>query len=343
MHGWLNYVIVVVDFHEYALMPHKHNAGKRHHISKAQFTVTNWPEYEAGLKRRGSLTLWLTPEAIALWKAAARTTPGGQARYSDLAIQTCLMLRTAFRIPLRQAEGLMASVFTLMNVSLIVPDHTTVSRRATTLPPLPRIPAEGELHILIDSTGLKVYGAGQWLEEKHGVRARRDWRKLHLAVDADNFSIVAHTLTDSHTDDPSQVGPLLSQTEGVVVQVTADGAYDGRPTYSTIVGYGENITVVIPPRATAVEDVSPGPPGQRDRHLAMIQEKGRLAWQKAVGYGKRALVETMMGGWKALIGARLRARGFAGQKTEVAIGAAVMNRLLSVARPHSVRKQVRAA
>ncbi|EJU6033178.1 transposase [Salmonella enterica] len=105
------------------------------------------------------------------------------------------MLRTAFRIPLRQAEGLMASVFSLKNVSLTVPDHTTVSRRAVGLPPLPRIPAEGAAHILIDSTGLKVYGAGQWLEEKHGEKARRSWRKLHLAVDADNFSILAHTYT----------------------------------------------------------------------------------------------------------------------------------------------------
>lgn len=139
-------------------MPHKHNAGKRHHIPKAKYTVTNWPQYEAGLKQRGNLTLWITPEATELWKATARTTPGGQARYSDLAIQTCLMLRTAFRIPLRQAEGLMASVISLMNLPLTVPDHTTVSRRATTLPPLPRIPAEGELHILIDSTGLKEDG-----------------------------------------------------------------------------------------------------------------------------------------------------------------------------------------
>lgn len=324
-------------------MPHKHNARKRHHIPKAKYTVTNWPQYEAGLKQRGSLTLWMTPEATELWKASARTSPGGQARYSDLAIQTCLMLRTAFRIPLRQAEGMMASVFTLMQVSLNVPDHTTVSRRAAVLPPLPRILSEGDLHILIDSTGLKVYGAGQWLEEKHGIRARRDWRKLHLAVDADNFSIVAHTLTDSHTDDPSQVGPLLSQTEGTVTQVTADGAYDGRPTYNTIAGHGEGITVAIPPRVTAVPEETTGPPCQRDGHLAIIQEKGRLAWQKAVGYGKRALVETMMACWKTLIGSRLRARGFAAQQTEVAIGVAVLNRLLSVARPHSVRKQVRSA
>jgi len=104
-------------------MPHKHNAKKRHHIPKVKYIVTNWPQYETGLKQRGSLTLWLTAEAIARWKASARSSPGGQARYSDLAIQTCLMLRTAFRIPLRQAEGLMASVFTLMNVALTVPDQ----------------------------------------------------------------------------------------------------------------------------------------------------------------------------------------------------------------------------
>ena len=167
------------------------------------------------------------------------------------------MLRTAFRIPLRQAEGLMASVFDMMSLSLAVPDNTTVSRRAAVLP---RIPTEDEVHTLIDSTGLKVYGAGQWQEEKHGVRARHDWRKLHLAVDADNFSIVAHTLTDSQTDDPSQAGPLLSQTDGTVTQVTADGAYDGRPTYNIIAGHGEGITVAIPPRATAVAEEITGPP-----------------------------------------------------------------------------------
>ena len=231
---------------------------------------------------------------------------------------------------MRQAEGLMASVFSMMHLSLTVPDHSTVSRRAVVLPPLPCIPAEGEVHILIDSTGLKVYGAGQWLEEKHGTRARRDWRKLHLAVDADNFSIVAHTLTDSHTDDPSQVGPLLSQTDGPITQVTVDGAYDSHPTYNTITGHGEGITVAIPPRVTAVLEETTGPPCQRDLHLTMIQEKGRLVWQAAVGYGKRALVETMMACWKTLIGIRLRARGFAAQQTEVAIGVAVLNRLLSV-------------
>jgi len=160
-------------------------------------------------------------------------------------------------------------------------------------------------------------------------------------VDADNFSIVAHTLTGSQTDDPSQVGSLLSQTDGTVTQVTADGAYDGRPTYNIIAGHGGGTTAPPPPRATAVAKESTGPPGQRDRHLALIQEKGRLARQTTVGYGKRALAETMMACYKTLIGPRLQARGFAAQKTEVAMGVAVLNRLLSVARPHSVRKQAK--
>jgi transposase len=151
------------------------------------------------------------------------------------------------------------------------------------------------LQVLIDSTGLQVYGAGQWLENKHGARSRRTWRKLHLAVDAASGTIVAQTLTDQDADDPSQVAPLLDQVEAPIVRVTADGAYDGAPTYQTIAAYGEGIEVVIPPRSTAVPSGGPSLPTQRDRHLLMIAEQGRLAWQAATGYGQRALIETTMG------------------------------------------------
>jgi hypothetical protein len=136
----------------------------------------------------------------------------------------------------------------------------------------------GPLHVLIDSTGLQVYGAGQWLEAKHGAKSRRTWRKLHLAVDAASGMIVAQTLTDQDVDDPSQVGSLLDQIDDPIVQVTADGAYDGAPTYQTIAQHGDGIEVVIPPRATAVPSGELDPPTQRDRHLAMIAERGRLAW-----------------------------------------------------------------
>ena len=170
-------------------------------------------------------------------------------------------------------------------------------------------------------------------------RSERQWRKLHLAVDAASGMIVAQTLTDQDADDPSQVGPLLDQIDGPIAQVMADGAYDGDPTYQTIAAHGDGIEVVIPPRSTAVPSGELGAPTQRDGHLKMITEQGRLAWQVATGYGQRALVETTMGRYKALIGPRLRARGFVAQQTEAAIGVAVLNRMLAAGRPESVRCQ----
>ncbi|MCY0858737.1 IS5 family transposase [Cupriavidus sp. D39] len=323
-------------------MPNKHNAAGRHHIPKMPHRVTNWSAYEAGLRSRGSLTLWMTPEAVVQWQAEPRTTRGGQARYSDLAIETTLMLGCAFKLRLRQTEGLMGSVIALMGLTVPVPDHTTMSRRAKKRPAVsrPRLP-DGPLNVLIDSTGLQVFGAGQWLQDKHGAKSRRGWRKLHLAVDADSGMIVAQTLTDQDGDDPSQVAPLLDQIDGEIAKVTADGAYDGAPTYQTIAQYGEGIMIVIPPRSTAVRSGEPGPPTQRDRHLEVIEAKGWLAWQVATGYGKRARVETTMGRYKALIGPRLRARDPAAQHTEAAIGVAVLNRMLAAGRPHSVRSEGR--
>jgi hypothetical protein len=197
----------------------------------------------------------------------------------------------------------------------------------------------GPLHVLIDSTGLQVYGAGQWLEAKHGAKSRRTWCKLHLAIDAANGMIVAQTLTDQDTDDPSQVGPLLDQIDDPIGQVTADGAYDGAPTYQTIAQRGDGIEVVIPPRSTAVPADELDSRTKRNRHLAMITEQGRLAWQVATGYSQRSSVETTMGRYKTLIGPRLCARGSAAQQTEAAIGVAVLNRMLAAGRPDSVRRQ----
>ena len=205
----------------------------------------------------------------------------------------------------------MTSVLTLMGLTLSAPDHTTVSRRAVTLPVIrPTQVPRGPLHVLIDSTGLQVHGVGQWLEAKHGVKSRRTWRKLHLAVDAASGLIVSQTLTDQDVDDPSQIGPLLDQIDDPIGQVTADGAYDGDPIYQTIAAYGDGIEVVVPPRATAVPGGEEGSPIQRDRHLAMIAKPGRLAWQAATGYSRRSLVETTMGSLQvadraAAAGARL--------------------------------------
>ena len=154
--------------------------------------------------------------------------------------------------------------------------------------------------------------------------------------------IMASTLTENDIGDPSQVAPLLDQVDAQIVSVTADGAYDGMPTYDTVAGHGENIAVVIPPPVTAVlSDDAELNPLQRDQHIAMIHAQGRLGWQKETGYGRRSLVEITMGRYKAIMGPRLRARSLAGQRTEAAVGVAVLNRMLNTARPNSVRHSAR--
>jgi hypothetical protein len=273
-------------------MPHKDNADRRQHIPKMTFKVQNWPEYEAGLRRRGSLTLWIEDVVLERWQTSG---PGDQARYSDAAVRSSLMLRTAFKLPLRQTEGLLVSILTLMGPTNSAPDHTTVSPRAVNLPVIqPARAPNGPMHVLIDSTGLQVYGVGQRLEAKHGAKTRRKWRKLHLAVHAASCMIVAQTLTDQDADDPSQVAPLLDQIDGPIIRVTADGA----PTYQTIATHGDGIEVVIPPRSTVVPNGEQGGLTQRDRNLAMITEHGRLAWQVATNYDQRSLIETTMGRYK---------------------------------------------
>jgi hypothetical protein len=220
-------------------LPFKLNQAGRHHIPRQRHRVTNWPAYDASLRQRGSLTVWFTDEAIAAWRAEPRTTRGGQPWYSELAILTALTLRAVFRLAYRQTEGLIGSVIRLLGLDLPVPDHTTLSRRAATLE-VPR-PRSGNadagrdaepVHLLVDSTGLKLCGPGEWLVEKHGSCKRRSWRKLHLGVDADTGQIVAAALTGREVDDGNQVGPLLDQITGPVASVTGDGAYDQDGVYA---------------------------------------------------------------------------------------------------------------
>src|SRR3954462_3799145 len=268
-------------------LPFKLNQAGRHHIPRQRHRVTNWPAYDASLRQRGSLTVWFTEEAIAAWEADPRPPRGGQPWYSELAILTALTFRAVFCLAYRQTEGLIGSLMRLLGLDLPVPDHTTLSRRAATLEvPRPRpgrnAEAGGEaapVHLLVDSTGLKLCGPGEWLVEKHGTRTRRSWRKLHLGRDADTGQIVAATLTTHDVDDGSQVGPLLDQVAGPVASFTGDGAYDQDGVYASVAERHPEAAIIVPPRSTAVPSATAETaPTQRARPLHLIAEKGKMPW-----------------------------------------------------------------
>jgi hypothetical protein len=220
------------------------------------------------------------------------------------------------------------------------PPH--LGRRAATLEvPQPRPHAGSNtepLHLLVDSTGLELCGAGAWLAEKHGTRTRRSWRKLHLGVDADTGRIVASALTGREVDDGAQAGPLLDQVAGALASFTGDGGYDQDRVYASVAARHPTAAVIVPPRATAVPSEMAGTePTQRDRHLQLIAAHGRMGWQKASGYTKRARAEAAIARWKQVIGDGLRSRTDERRATEVEVAVHALNRMLEFGRPNYVR------
>ena len=200
--------------------------SKVHPTYKTKYRVANWPAYNQTLVRRGDVTVWLSSEAIAAWTPGRSGRLGGQRRYSDLAIETALTLRLVYHLPLRQAEGFLYALFGMMRLDLSAPDYTTLSRRSQHVPRRLRlVPTDEGIHLVLDSTGLSIVGAGEWAAAKHGGRGRRGWRKLHLGVDQSGV-IRVHTLTEATGDDTTTALDLLTAVEGPLVRVTADAAYD---------------------------------------------------------------------------------------------------------------------
>ena len=319
-------------------MPHKFNADRRDKIPKQKHRVTNCAEYNESLRCRGDLTVWISDDALALWAAPRRTTRGGQPRYSDLAIELCLTLGVVFKQLLRQTQGLMRSIARLLEVEIAVPDFSTLSRRGSglILQARPRANNQAVIHMVVDSTGLKIFGEGEWLEEKHKTkRKRRSWRKLHLGLDLISGEIVCSDLTKDEVGDPTTLPDLLDQVDSSVDLFLADGAYDGEPTSDLLAArFGSTIQVTIPPPKNA--SFSPNAAQYstaRNRHIADITARGRMAWQKTSGYNQRSRVETQMGRWKTVIGPKLKARAFGNQKNEAKIGVRILNRMTEFGRP----------
>jgi hypothetical protein len=296
--------------------------------------VSNWPEYDRALVERGDITLWISEEAIFSWRPAPSGLRGGQRKFSDHAIETALTLRLVFDLPLRQAEGFLRSVLSLMGVALETPDHTTLSRRSQSLNvDLYRVAGDRPIHLIVDSTGLSIVGEGEWAAAKYGGRGRRGWKKLHLGVDRTGM-IVAQALTHGSADDAQAALDLIDGVEDGIASLTADAAYDTIAIYDASSVRGA--AVIVPPSKSATRSRQRRfLTSARDRTIMRVKEIGRHQWKKESGYHHQARVENTFFRYKSILGDRLRARHPKSQKAEAIIACNVLNRMTAIGMPES--------
>jgi hypothetical protein len=307
---------------------------------KPTYHVRNWANYNRSLVSRGSLTIWVSPTVLAAWTAAGQKGKRGHPQiYSDLAIECMAMLRAIYHLPLRATQGLLASILELMKVTLSVPNYSTLSRRQVSLafhPPQRR--AGEQLHLVVDSTGVKVFGEGEWKVRQHGWSKRRTWKKLHVGVDEATGQILAVTVTDNSVADASALPGLLAQVPGALAQLSADKAYDTRSSYDA--ARQRQARASIPPRRGARIWQHANTKAERlirDENLRAIRRDGRKAWKQASGYHRRSIAESVMSRFKRILGPTISARTFPGQAAEIKVRCNILNVMLQLGAPDSYR------
>jgi hypothetical protein len=306
---------------------------------KTKYRLNNWPEYNKSLKQRGVLELWITDDLADKWAAEPTKRPGNQPLYSDYAIEIVIRFGKIFKQKLRQTEGLLESVFKLMSLDLSVPDYSTVSRRAEKLSVVlfKKVSGKGEKKIVvIDSTGLKVYGEGEWKTKVHGKSKRRTWRKAHIVIGPDG-EIQAAKLTENCEADCKVVKKLLNQIDGDIDTLAGDGGYDKEEVYGACIARKIK-NILIPPQENAKikrhgnlkTEAHP-----RDENLRRIRKVGRRKWKEESGYHARSLVETTMFRLKTIVGGNLNFRKFKNQVSEFVISCNILNRVAELGMPDS--------
>jgi IS5 family transposase len=295
---------------------------------KGCYRITNWAKYNTALVGRGSITFWFDEEVLASWRHANEVVRRGHPFvYSDRAIECLLALRELFRLPYRQTEGLGKSLAELMQVEVEIPDYTSLAKRAGKLRiDLAATPSQGPIDVVVDSTGLKVFGEGEWKMRQHGKTKRRTWRKLHLVINPQTQTIEAEVLTENSGHDADQVPSLLQQVTGRIKTFRGDGAYDKWKVYQELAA--RQITPLIPPQHNAKikhHGNAASPPLPRDETIRRIRKVGRQAWKEQVGYHVRSLIETTMYRLKTIFGNCLKNRQLSTQHTEIRLRCKIFN------------------
>lgn len=302
-------------------------------MGKVRYKVRNWPEYNQALKNRYRLELWLSDDVIDAWYAEPTGRRGSQPVYSDTAIMFCLTIRALFHLPLRGCEGFAASI--LKPFSLPAPDYTTLCRRARELEVrLPVSVGNGSVHIVVDSTGMKIYGEGEWKVRMHGISKRRTWRKLHIGVDESSGEILVAAVTTAGVGDGQMLPCMLEEVEVPIRKVGGDGAYDTKDNYRAVSKMGAE-ALFMPREDARLWGGDGGLPHERDRHVKRIGEIGRSAWRLESGYSRRSLAETAVSRLKGIFGDRLKSRDFDNQAVEAFLMTRALNIMTGMGMPNS--------
>lgn len=288
--------------------------------TKKKYRVKNWGTYNKALIQRGSLTLWISVDIETWWYGAGHDT------YSDKAIETMLTIQSIHRLPLRATVGFVQSIFQLAGVHLSVPDYTTLSRRAETLCIPLRVSRKEVTDMILDSTGVKVFGEGEWKVRKHGWSKRRTWKKIHIGIDSLG-EVRAVEVTGSDTHDCTAVNDILEQEQSPLTDFYGDGAYDTWGTYHSLLAHGVS-GFHIPPQKNAkihMHGNTKKTPYPRDENLRAIRKSTRKRWKETSGYHTRSLGETVMYRYKTTFGGHMSFRRDARQKNEVMVKCNILN------------------
>lgn len=307
---------------------------------KPLYRVKNWSDYDKALVQRGSIIFWLSGDFEKNWRHTGEKQRGSQFDYSDQAILVMLTVKEVFHLTNRQTEGFMRSLFALMKVNLHVPDHSTLSKRGKEIKVILPKKSSRNLNIVMDSTGLKIYGEGEWKVRQHGVSKRRTWRKLHLGANPEDGEIQAVILTENSISDDAVVEALLEQIEQEITKFAADGAYDKRKVYDSLNAHSPDVDIIIPPRKNAriwKHGNTKAERLKRDENLRSIRKQGRKEWKKKSGYHIRSLAETTMFRLKTIFSNELSARLLETQTTQALVRCAALNRMTHLGMPQSYK------